>query len=204
MTGVVTFTAGYDASAVLDVPSSWAQEEVALAIEAGLVPEALQRSYTSNITRLDFCKLIITLIEQKTGKSIDSVLTGRGVSLNDSAFTDTTDQNVLAAYALGIVNGRGGGLFDCASGITREEAAKMLSNAAVIIGVKANGPSVAFSDASSFSSWSADAISFVSSTADLISGKPVMGGIGSNQFSPGGKYTYQQAFITMLRLFRAS
>lgn len=204
MNGVVSFTAGYDASDVLDVPSAWAQEEVSLAIEAGLVPDELQRGYTSNITRLDFCKLIITLIERKTGKSIDSVLSDRGAVLDYSAFTDTTDKSVLAAYALGIVNGRGDGLFDCASGITREEAAKMLSNAAAVIGVKANGPAVEFSDASGFSSWAADAIRFVSSTIDLISGKPVMGGTGGNQFNPGGKYTYQQAFITMLRQFRAS
>ena len=204
LSGVVSFTEGYDPSAKLDVPSDWAQEEVALAVEAGLVPDALQRGYTENITRLDFCRLVITLIERKTGKSIDEVLAGRGLKLDYSAFTDTKDKSVLAAFALGIVSGRGGGVFDGASGIVREEAAKMLANAAAVLGINPNAAPVAFSDAGSFSAWAVDAIAFVSSTVDKVSGKPVMGGVGEGLFSPRGSYTRQQAFITMLRLYRAS
>ena len=204
LSSVVSFTEGYDPSAKLDVPSDWAQEEVALAVEAGLVPDALQRGYTSNITRLDFCRLVITLIERKTGRSIDDVLASRGLTLDYGAFTDTKDKNVLAAFALGIVSGRGGGIFDGAAGITREEAAKMLANTAAVLGIASNAAPVAFADAGSFSSWAVEAIAFVSSTVDKVSGKPVMGGVGEGLFSPRGTYTRQQAFITMLRLYRAS
>ena len=203
MNGTVTFTDGFDASSDLDVPSGWAQEEVVLALDLGLVPDELACNYTDNITRLDFCKLVINLIEQKTGKTIDAVLSERGLTLDYSAFTDTSDNNVLAAYALEIVNGRGNGLFDCDSSITREEAAKMLKNTADILGVSASSPAVSFSDTADFSSWAVEAIGFVSATTDQVSGKVVMGGTGNNMFDPKGTYTRQQAYLTALRLYRA-
>ncbi len=203
MNHTVTFTDGFDASASLDVPSEWAQEEVGLALDLGLVPDTMACSYTANITRLDFCRLVINLIEQKAGKTIDAVLSERGLSPDYSAFTDTSDKNVLAAYALEIVNGRGNNIFDCDAGINREEAAKMLKNAADILGVSASAAAVSFSDAASFSSWAVEGIGFVSATADQVSGKVVMGGTGGNMFSPKGTYTRQQAFVTMLRLYRA-
>ncbi len=68
MNGVISFSEGYDASAVADVPSAWAQEEVGLAMSLGLVPETLCSRYTADINRGDFCALIINLIEKKTKK----------------------------------------------------------------------------------------------------------------------------------------
>jgi hypothetical protein len=200
--GVAIFSEGWDGSAP-DAPSAWAKDEAGLSLEANLVPEALQGTYTANITRLDFCRLAITLLERKTGKPIDSLLSEKGAALDYSAFVDTTDKNVLAAGALGIISGRGGGIFDGAAGITREEAAKMLANAAAVLGIRSTGSPPAFADAGTFSSWATPSISFVASTADTVTGKPVMGGVGANLFDPRGMYTYQQAYITMLRLYRA-
>ena len=203
LSGMVSFSDGYDASKTIDVPSGWAQEEVGTAAELDLVPDELAGKYTANITRLDFCQLVINLIEQKTGTQIDDVLAQRGLTLDYSAFTDTSDKNVLAAYALNIVNGRGNNTFDCYSSINREEAAKMLRIAADIIGVSASAPAVSFSDADSFSVWAVDGIGFVSRATDQVSEKVVMGGTGNNIFDPKGSYTRQQAFLTMLRLYRA-
>ena len=199
--GNVIFTDGYSGAA--DAPAEWAKEEVGLALQNNLVPDILSTRFSANITRRDFCRLAVSLVEQKSGKSIDKVLADRGVIINYAAFSDTTDLRVLEACALGIVSGRGGGIFDGDAGISREEAAKMLGNTANLLGIRQNGTAIAFSDAASFSSWAVSAISFVSGTADKTSGKVVMGGIGSNMFGPKGAYTYQQAFVTMLRLFRA-
>ena len=203
--GTVSFTEGWNPVAVApaDVPDSWAAEEVALALENNLVPTAMQKNYTKDINRQDFCALIIRLIEQKSGKGIDAFLAEKGVSIQAGVFTDTTDKNVLAANALGIVNGRGGGIFDCTSGITRQEAARMLSQAAGVLGVAADGTAPAFADSGSFPTWAANEIAFVAAPSDKVSGKLVMGGVGENKFNPTGSYTTQQAFITMLRLFRA-
>lgn len=200
--GSVVFSEGYDA-APMDAPSGWAAAEVGEAIAAGLVPDALQVRYTTNITRADFCRLIIRLMTQKTGQPIDEYLKQKGLSPDDGHFADTSDKDILAACALGIVNGRGNGLFDPHAGISREEAAKMLMKTAEILSVKATGTSPVFLDADSFSSWAADAIAFVTAAVDQASGKPVMGGVGGGLFDAKGPYTCQQAYITVLRLYRA-
>ena len=203
--GSVSFTEGWNpvTVAAADVPDAWAAEEVALALENNLVPAAMQKNYTKDINRQDFCALIIRLIEEKSGMGIDAFLAEKGVSIQSGVFTDTTDKNVLAANALGIVNGRGGGIFDCTSGITRQEAARMLCQAAGVLGIQTDGQAPAFADGSSFPAWAANEIAFVAATSDKVSGKLVMGGVGENKFNPTGSYTTQQAFITMLRLFRA-
>jgi len=200
--GVIKFVEGYDPTSS-DAPSEWALEEVMQAVNNNLVMADLQHNYTKNINRLDFCRLVINLIEQKTDKSIDDILKEKNIEIDNKAFKDTNDKNALAANALQIVGGRGDGIFDCASDITREEAAKMLKNAADILGVKAQGNGVNFSDEAEFSPWAVEHIKFISAVIDNNTLKPVMGGVGDNRFDPKGKYTYQQAFITMLRLYRA-
>jgi hypothetical protein len=200
--GTAVFSSGYTPGPA-DAPAGWAATEVGSAAAAGLIPEALQVKYTPNITRYDFCRLVVNLIAQKTGKSIDEVLAQKGLTLQYGVFSDTTDKNVLAAYALGIVNGCGGGLFVPDAGITREEAAKMLAKAGAVLSVKPSGAAPSFVDTASFSSWAADAIAFVASSTDKTSGKTVMGGVGGSRFDPKGMYTYQQAYITMLRLYNA-
>jgi hypothetical protein len=188
----------------VEFPSSWAVVEVELAVSEGLIDKRFQSSYTSNITRADFCALVIDLIEAKTGKTIDQYLSANGYTINSSAFKDTSDSDILAANALGIVDGRGGGIFDPNASITRQEAAKMLTVAAKVLGMKtASGSAVSFTDSSTFPSWATDYISFISSVNDKVSGYAVMGGIDGNRFAPTGNYTRQQAYLTMLRLYRS-
>ena len=200
--GKVAFLEGWQPNSA-DLPSSWAAEEVGLAMAQNLVPAAAQNGFVKNINRQDFCSLIIRLIEEKSGKTIDVFLADNGKTIDDGAFTDTGDKNILAANALGIVNGRGNNLFDCTAGITRQEAAKMLSQAALVLGISSGGNGPQFADNGSFASWAAQDIAFISATSDKTSGKVVMGGVGESLFQPEGSYTRQQAFITMLRLFRA-
>ena len=200
--GRVAFLEGWQPDSA-DLPSSWAAEEVGLAMQNNLVPTAAQNGFVKNINRQDFCSLIIRLIEEKSGKTIDEFLADNGAAIDNGAFTDTSDKSILAASALGIVNGRGNNLFDCAAGITRQEAAKMLSQAARVLGLSQGGSAPQFVDRDSFAAWAAQDIAFISATSDKTSGKVVMGGVGENQFQPNGHYTRQQAFITMLRLFRA-
>ena len=51
-----------------DKPSTWAAEEIAKALEADLVPDHINSKYQEDITRSDFCDLIIKMIEKKSGK----------------------------------------------------------------------------------------------------------------------------------------
>jgi hypothetical protein len=185
-------------------PSPWAQQEVTKAIEAGLVPEWLQFDYTHSITRLEFCALSMQFLSVKSGTSVINFLNRSGRSIDSSIFTDTVDFNVQAAYALGIVNGRGNGIFDPGGLITRQEAAKMLMNTAAALGYPTSaGVASAFADRGSVAAWAENAVGYVSSLQDPTSGKHFMGGTGNNMFSPLTEYSREMWILTFVRLFGA-
>lgn len=187
-----------------DAPDTWAKPEVDQAVSLKLVPADLQNKYTENITRADFCKLVVNLLTAKTGKTVNALLEENKVSIKAGVFTDTSDDTVLAANALGIVGGKGNGLFDPNGSITRQEAAVMLQRTAKVLNFKLEAvEKIEFSDSSAFESWAVEAIAFVSTATDAQSNTKVMGGTGNNLFSPADTYTRQQAFITVKRLFNA-
>ena len=97
-------------------PSSWAKDQVGLAIDAGIVPQALQSRYTATATRADFCALVVAMLEKYLGWELTA----------EETFTDTDDINVRKAATLGIVQGVGNGAFDPNGELTREQAATML------------------------------------------------------------------------------
>jgi len=178
------------------------------AINKGLVPPELQNSYERNISRKDFCHLVVNLLTVKMGKSIYEILeiNGKQYKLSEliAAFYDTDDEKVYCAYKLGIVNGRGNRIFDPDGYITREEAAVMLHRTAMVLGfTEPNGTPQYFNDSDKFSSWAINGIFFASSATDRTNGNRVMGGTGNGNFSPKGYYTRQQAYITMIRLYNA-
>lgn len=188
-------------------PDAWAKVEVESAISLGLVPDVMQGEYQSNITRADFCQLSVNLIEVITGMKIDVFMQTRGKSndvSNPIAFMDTNDAVIIAASQLGIVNGVGNHMFDPHGTIKREDAALMLQRTAKIIGfIEPNGTPQVFNDNDEFSSYAVDSIAFISAVIDKESGNKVMGGTGNNNFSPFGKYTRQQAYVTISRLYKA-
>lgn len=182
--------------------SDWAREEVESAIRSGLVPPALQSGYQNKITRAEFAHLAVVLVEQVTGSSADRLLESLGREM-DSPFQDTGDPYVLAAYALGIVNGRTRTTFDPDGSITRQEAAAMLARAAEMLGAPVSGDAKDFRDSGQFAAWAAEPIAYVSSVRAPDTNKPVMGGVGGKRFDPFGTYTREQACITAYRLFQA-
>lgn len=190
----------------LNTPSSWAKAEVEAAIALQLVPAELQHGYTHNITRADFSKLAVNLLQVKTGKSIEALLAESGQTINRQAFKDTQDSYVLAAFALGIVTGKGNGNFDPHGDITRQEAAIMLSRTAQALGLdvdKHMGNTFSFADQGEIASWATRGVAFVASTVDSTNNANIMGGTGDNKFSPKAKYSKQQAYITIKRLYFA-
>lgn len=182
--------------------SGWAYKEVTAAIEENLVPDYLQNLYLNNINRDEFCDLVIQAIEEVLGRDIaDLVEVQTGKSLTqwqqEYPFTDSTSANVIAAYALGIVNGRGAGIFDPYMTITRQEAAAFLARSAKVLGMDTSKvESASFADGGTVGVWFTDAVNFVYQIN-------VMGGTGGNNFTPLGTYTREQSFVTIYRLFRA-
>lgn len=182
-----------------DIPSAWAKSGTWAAITAGLVPGDLQANYRSNITREEFCRLMVSLLEQHTGQEILAYLSANG--LTPGAFRDTSNTAVQAASALGIVYGRGNGIFDPKGTITRQEAAAMLTRTAKLLGLQSGTP-LTFRDAGRIAGWARERVSFVSGLTDPTSGQRLMLGTGEGNFSPTSKYTREQAILTAIRLFR--
>jgi hypothetical protein len=134
-----------------ETPSGWAADEVNAAIAAGIVPAGLQGSYQSDISRAEVMSMFINLLEKAAGLSIDSILSACGVSRDYNQFTDTSDGDVLAAAALGIIRGDGGGVFSPNDTLTRAEIAAILNRMAAVMGINTAGYSHGFTD--SYSHW---------------------------------------------------
>ena len=181
-----------------DLPSSWAQEQVDAAIRSGLVPEDLQTGYQNNITREEFCRLMVVLVEKKAGMSVSAYAVVKGKTITDP-FTDTDNADILAAHALGIVNGTSKTTFNPTGSITRQEAASILSRTAQVLDMT-TGKGQSFNDEAQIASWAKESVAFTSGLMDPITGTAVMGDTGNGNFSPLASYTREQAYITSLRL----
>ena len=175
-----------------DEPSSWAKEEVEACIAAGLVPEELQKDYTSPVTRGQVAEMFINLLEKASGKSVDELIAEKGASVNEGVFTDTTDKNVLEANALGIINGTSKDKFSPDGTLKRAQIAAIINRVAKVLGFETEGFKHGFTDITDNYSW-----------ADAELGWPVENGIikgvGGTRFSPGGELTTEQAILITYR-----
>ncbi len=182
---------------------AWAYEEVTAAIEAELVPASMQNLYSTNITRGEFCALAVQAIEAVTGQDIADVVKARtdkelSAFQREYPFLDASGEDVIACYALGILQGRGDGVADPYASITRQEAAAYLARTATVMGMDVSaGDALSFADAGSVGQWFTQAVAFVCESG-------VMNGTGDNQFSPLGSYTREQSYTTFYRLYNAA
>ncbi len=179
---------------VEDAPSSWAEKEVSAALEEGLVPAELQWNYQGAVSRGQVAQMFINLIERASGTGIDEFLAAKGASIDPDAFTDTEDRAVLAANALGIINGVGGGRFDPDGTLTRAQIAAIINRTARVMGVETEGYAHGFTDVAGH--WS-----------DGELGWPVhagiINGVGSGRFDPNGTLTTEQAILITYRALGA-
>jgi hypothetical protein len=186
-----------------DDASDWAKAGMDEAISLDIIPHELQNNYRFNITREEFCQLVVQMIVAKSGAVNDlelstvELLLYSEMDLSDEPFSDTSDRAVKLAYDLHIVNGTGNGLFSPKSFITRQEAAVMLGRTAAVWEVTAysNSP-IQFTDAGDIAPWAKASIDFVSANG-------IMEGTGNGNFSPQANYTREQAILTVLRLYKA-
>ena len=179
-------------STTLDTASGWAKDGITQALSKGFIPSDLQNNYQNVIARAEFCRMAVKFVEYKTGKNIDAILTEKGLSRNPNAFTDTSDPDILAAAALGITAGTGGGLFTPNGQFSREQAATMIRNTCKAAGMDiSNVTTAGFEDIGSASTWAVDGINFVRNNG-------IMSGTSTTPllFSPKGTYTREQSIIT--------
>ena len=172
-----------------DIPSDWAGEQVEKAKEMRLIPENLQSKYTSGITREEFSELAVGLYEALGGKE--------SAAPEENPFADTKNPKVLTAYGLGIVKGKGEGLFQPNSAVTREEISVMLYRT-----LRAAKPEYDYSDITGhkfadqeeISPWAEEAVGY-------LYGIGVINGVGDDRFNPGGETTREQAIVFAVRMY---
>lgn len=177
-----------------DAPSDWAVTEVTAAIDAGLVPESLQSNYTGNVTRGQVAEMFIRLVEECAGMDIQGFLQQQGVTIDPNVFSDTSDEFVLAANALGIINGVGEGRFSPDGTFTRAQIAVIINRTADVLGVETAG-------------FSHDFVDMAGHWADSELGWPVhagvINGVGEGRFNPDGPLTTEQAIVIAYRALQA-
>jgi hypothetical protein len=174
----------------LSTASQWAKEGLTEALGKGFIPADIQDNYQSVITRAEFCRMAVKWVEHTTGKSMDVLLTEKGLSRFPNPFTDTANNDILAAYALGITAGTSPTTFSPDANFTREQAAVMIMNTLDAIGVDVNSAyAPTFADAETFSDWAIHGINFARANG-------IMSGTGDNNFSPKATYTREQSIVT--------
>lgn len=192
-----------------DKVSPWAVEELREAVALGLKNENFCDRINSrdDIDRFHFACEAGEFISCQLRLSLSSTplyeYTQRKQDENGEYipyFKDIDHVSVDFAYAYGIVQGRGDGIFDPDAPITREEAAVMLYNTYLAY---ANHPEEdipelnleQFADQDEISPWARQAVS-------TMAAWNVMAGMSETEFGPKSHYTYEQCWVTFLRLYK--
>ncbi len=172
----------------VDAPSEWAVPEIELAIENGLVTEKVLSNYQDDITREDFCELVVKLYEALSGVEVQLP--------EENVFTDTENPEILKANALGIVFGKTETEFFPNDNITREEIAVMFYRAlkAVHPSLVAESFEVTFADMDEISDWALEAVGF-------MSGKGIIKGLDGNIVAPKANTSREQAIALVNRTY---
>ena len=171
-------------------PSSWAEAEVRAAIEAGLVPESLQKNYNSPVTRGEVAQMFVNLIEKVSNQTIDDFLASKGVAINADAFPDTSDKAVLAANALGVILGNDDGTFGPDKFLQRAQIAAVINRTAGVMGIDTSGYTHSFPDVTDH--WAAAELGWPAAMKIIL-------GNDDGTFAPKRNLSTQEAIIITYR-----
>lgn len=170
----------------LNKVDNWAKDSVKRAVDLGFISHNLQVKLNENITRAEFCEIIIKLYEEKTGFDISTTV--------KSPFVDTNNDYVLKAYTLGIVSGKANNKFEPNSYITREESAVILSNLMGKMEYHITELNYTYKDEKLISNWAKNSI-------QLVSNAKIMNGDTKGYFNPKNNYKVVEAISTIMRLY---
>ncbi len=210
----------YDKTISADDPSGWAYDSVMSAIENGYVPNHLQSSYRSPITREEFAELFVTAVfadfnktlprafqETQDGWEFETVTIDNFLSkvATSESFTDTHNKYIKVANILGMVNGVGHRKFDPNGLITREQAAVMFMN--YFQTIESTGTKIAtleLDDLDEASSWAKEAVARAYGVGYLKGTRAVISKGGyiekKGYFDTKGTFTREQAITVVSRL----
>ncbi len=172
-------------------PSKWALDAIEGLKGMNVVKIDLLNNYKNNISREDFAYLSVVLYKTLGGQNIPSV------NPKDlETFSDTSNEYVLKAYKLNIVNGYGNGRFGPNDPVTREQIDVMLIKAMEQAGVtldKSGANEIVFKDQSQISSWALEAV-------QLAYKNKIMSGVGDLTIAPKNNTTREQALVLIYNI----
>lgn len=171
--------------------STWAQSDVNLALNDGLLDtDLLGGDYTKNITRLQFCSIVVRFAEMMTGKSITPAA---------QIFTDTDNLYVRKAYAAGITSGTSPDTFSPQATLNRQQMATFVYRALRYIEKNSDFSYTdytskldAYTDSAQLDVWAIESMAFMNAL-DLIKGNT------ETTLNPKGICTIEQAIAVAER-----
>ena len=179
----------------------WAKNWLEQANALGLLSHRNRASFTTNLTRLQFADLAVTMAEKLTGKTI--------LPVEDGSFSDTNEVVIRKAKAAGIAGGyQVGDAFEFRpnNSITRQEICVMLSNTmnyvnqyrdtATLID-RSEKISGNFIDTNKVAGWAAKPVALMTNNG-VMGGKAASSGVA---LAPESNTTLQEAIILTVKLF---
>ena len=172
--------------------STWAQSDVNFALNDNLLDlDLLGNDYTKNISRLQFCSVVVRLAEEMTGKTITPAAA--------NTFTDTNSPYVLKAYAAGITSGTSATTFSPDATLNRQQMATFLYRTLRYIEKNSDYKYTSYAsklanyaDNAQLESWAVESMAFMNAL-DLIKGT------SDTTLSPNNKCTIEQAIAVAER-----
>ena len=172
--------------------STWAQSDVNFALNDNLLDlDLLGNDYTKNISRLQFCSVVVRLAEEMTGKTITPAAA--------NTFTDTNSPYVLKAYAAGITSGTSATTFSPDATLNRQQMATFLYRTLRYIEKNSDYKYTSYTsklanyaDNAQLESWAVESMAFMNAL-DLIKGT------ADTTLSPNNKCTIEQAIAVAER-----
>lgn len=172
--------------------SAWAQSDVNFALNDNLLDlDLLGNDYTKNISRLQFCSVVVRLAEEMTGKTITPAAA--------NTFTDTNSPYVLKAYAAGITSGTSATTFSPDATLNRQQMATFLYRTLRYIEKNSDYKYTSYTsklsnytDNGQLESWAVESMAFMNAL-DLIKGT------SDTTLSPNNKCTIEQAIAVAER-----
>ncbi|MBQ3038195.1 MAG: M15 family metallopeptidase [Clostridia bacterium] len=172
----------------------WVKDDFKALSSCGILFSGLfEGNMTDNITRRDFCELVMNLYTE----DCEDV---RIISSDYNVFSDTKDVNVLKAYKAGIISGKGDGIFDPDGYITRQEIGVILSRVINKISIDYNvfrnqvlEYANEFCDCLDTAEWAIDDMSAVYYYG-------VINGVGNGRIAPLENTTKEQAICMVNRV----
>jgi len=173
----------------INSPSDWAVSDINKAKEIGLIPEKIQGNYKENITREEFSELAVALYQGLIKKEITEI--------GDNPFIDTENPKVIIASQLGLVNGKGEGIFAPNENITREQASVITYST-----LQAARPKYDYSDFFEYKFKDYDMISdWANKAVGYLYGIEVINGNNEDQFNPKGETSREEAIVLVKRTY---